>query len=110
MQKTLAIQSAYWETLKARGGADCQMSRMEAWQKEREASLAATSSLPHHNPAEAPSPASGSIGDLSALSGMASLSMNRHRGGGGRPPLRHHSLNASTSGSEERESPDPMAT
>ena len=60
----------------------------------------------------------GSIGDLTALSGMASLSMKHHghRGGGrtgrGRVPLRHHSLNASTSGSEEREpSPDhSMAT
>ena len=59
----------------------------------------------------------GSIGDLTALSGMASLSMKHHghRGGRtsrGRVPLRHHSLNASTSGSEEREpSPDhSMAT
>ena len=60
----------------------------------------------------------GSIGDLTALSGMASLSMKHHghrgagRTGRGRVPLRHHSLNASTSGSEEREpSPDhSMAT
>ena len=61
--------------------------------------------------------AGGSIGDLTALSGMASLSMKHHghrggRSGRGRVPLRHHSLNASTSGSEEREpSPDhSMAT
>lgn len=104
LQKTLAIQSAYWETLKTRCQESAVLSHMEAWQKEREAATAAAAA---DEPAAA-GVAAGSIGDLTALSGMASLSMkhHHHRGpGGGRPPnLRGHSLNASTSGSEERES------
>ena len=35
MQKTLAIQSAYWETLKSRSPESAILSHMEAWQKER---------------------------------------------------------------------------
>ena len=99
LQKTLAIQSAYWgETLKTANGQDNNvLSHMEAWQKDRETSAATTAA--ETLPAVA---AAGSIGDLTALSGMASLSMKHHHrvGGRARPP----NLNASTSGSEERES------
>ena len=35
LQKTLAIQSAYWETLKSRSPESALLSHMEAWQKER---------------------------------------------------------------------------
>ena len=35
LQKTLAIQSAYWETLKSRSPESAILSHMEAWQKER---------------------------------------------------------------------------
>ena len=97
LQKTLAIQSAYWgETLKTNGQDNNVLSHMEAWQKERETSAATTAAE------TLPAAAAGSIGDLTALSGMASLSMKHHHrvGGGARPP----NLNASTSGSEERES------
>ena len=93
LQKTLAIQGAYWEVLKLKPESAV-LSHLEAWEKEREKAEPAY-----------PTQASNSAGDLSALSGMASLSMkHRHR------PPRHHSLNTSTSGSEERESPDNMAS
>ena len=114
LQKTLAIHSAYWEVLK-HSPESAMLSHLEAWEKEKSTSI---TELSHSisQPRGYGSPGSGSVsltssegyragsaGDLSALSAMAHLSM-KHRN---RAP-RHHSLTTSTSGSEERESPDQM--
>ena len=106
LQKTLAIHGPYWDVLRHRPESAL-LSHLEAWEKGRSSSVdeASGSSVIGSTGSSivvTPGSASEVVG---ALSAMASLSM-KHRS---HHPQHAHSLTTSTSGSEDRESPEvPM--
>ena len=106
LQKTLAIHGPYWDVLRHRPESAL-LSHLEAWEKERSSSVdgASGSSIVGSSGSSIVVTPGSSNEVVGALTAMASLSM-KHRS---HHPQHAHSLTTSTSGSEDRESPEvPM--
>ena len=106
LQKTLAIHGPHWEVLRHRPESAL-LSHLESWEKERSSSVdgaSGSSIVGSSGSSIVVTPGSSTTEVVGALSAMASLSM-KHRSS--HHP--HHTHSLSTSGSEERDSPEiPM--